>query len=63
MRVYAINRFSLRNRVRSHQPEIFNPAEKLSALQPIVAHGRLIGHPGCKRPAEAIHQDNKRNDA
>ena len=28
MRVYTINRFPLRNRVRSNQPKIFNPARE-----------------------------------
>src|ERR1041384_2152086 len=59
MRVYTINGFPLRNGVRGNQPKILNPAEQLSTLQPIVAHGSLIGQPGCKRPTEAIHQDNK----
>ena len=40
MRVYAINRFPLRNRVRRDQPEIFDPAQDLRALQPIIAPRR-----------------------
>ena len=63
VRIDVINCPALRDAVRRHQAEIFDPVQYAGALQPVVIHGGLLGDARGERAPEVVHEHHERHDA
>jgi hypothetical protein len=60
--IHAINRFSLRNTVSGDCPQVFDPAEDIRSLEPVIVGSRLIGDTGSDWPAKIVDENDERNN-